>query len=407
MMGKFKGDILRKTDYVLLIIIVVSGPFTQLRIAKIGISEIASIMFVISILFRKELRFSLKNKYYFIFTKFWLIFFVFMTFGFSYNMVFRINLLNRFNKIFVDLMAYIIVSLICISLELLIYNIEKIDYLFIYKKIFYYSSIIFLILFILSRITSSIFGYTLLQEHNFRPLATNVHHAAMSMAPLPFIGLMLLLNERKMYLRILIIFLMVSNIFVSYYMGSTKLLMGLVLGVLLLFFFFFKNIINKVLLKYIFYIVIIITIIVTMSIKHETILKYAIDFFQTEDVGGARQNLWSSSVPKIMKSPLIGYGPGPHAVLSEGVLFDAHQTILTIGLQAGVIMIIVFFNLIRKMYIILSKDAIALSSIAGIFVYSLGGDILRRIPMWIFLILSYYFVLNNPSKSDSEKRKWT
>jgi hypothetical protein len=50
-----------------------------------------------------------------------------------------------------------------------------------------------------------------------------------------------------------------------------------------------------------------------------------------------------------------------------------------------------FIGLIFQLFKTYGKDPYIIGSAAGILLYILGGDILRRLPMWIFLILFYYY----------------
>ena len=48
------------------------------------------------------------------------------------------------------------------------------------------------------------------------------------------------------------------------------------------------------------------------------------------------------------------------------------------------------FKIIKKVI----KNPYYIGCYIGIFIYALGGDIMRRLPCWMFLILFYYIDVN-------------
>ena len=176
--------------------------------------------------------------------------------------------------------------------------------------------------------------------------------------------------------------------------GSFKVVMGFLIGsIVFLFYLAFKNIRSWKLR------VASISLICALAIffiaSNFNLIEYSlIDLFNEEDLSGARNALYSSSFTKILDSPIVGYGPGPHAEFIAGSYHDAHQTFLTLGLQGGLFSIILYLGLIYKGIKVYAKNPYIIGSFMGIFLYALGGDIIRRLPMWIFLILFYYFIKN-------------
>lgn len=376
----------------LIIAALVFGPYSQLRIARIGLSELVIIILVASVLVKKDILLNLYKKDYFIFTRFWAIFLFISFLGLGYNIIFLRFSSGIPNLVIIDTVAYLLAALACFTFELLIYC-KKVDIKIILNRVFIFSSSILLVLFIISRFTNSLFGYTLLQYANFRPLATNVHHPAMLMVPLPFLGLKYFYESSNRYHKALALILVLSNIIISFFMASTKLLMGLVIGTLVLVYFYIINNImmrNRTLL-----VVITLLLFASALILINPLRDLALAFFESEDVGGARASLWLSSINKIMSSPIFGFGPGPHALLYGDTFDDAHQSLLTVGLQGGIVALIAYSYLLMKVLVYISRKPIALASFMGILIYALGGDILRQTPMWIYIMLLYYFVLDS------------
>jgi len=89
---------------------------------------------------------------------------------------------------------------------------------------------------------------------------------------------------------------------------------------------------------------------------------------------------------------LVGYGPGPHILgLDEvGKFSDAHNSFITLGLQAGlpgiILVAVLFAGFIKRAYF----NPWLMGALASFAVYLSGGDILRRIPIWIILIMFVY-----------------
>jgi O-antigen ligase len=168
------------------------------------------------------------------------------------------------------------------------------------------------------------------------------------------------------------------------------LIVGLLVFILISILIRFKSSTNRLLL-------VMLALIIFTTIAYvyfEPLKQMALDFFAEEDINGGRQILWSSSISKIMDSPLIGYGPGAHASYFSSSFRDAHQTLLTVGLQAGILGIILYLVLNYKIFRKTYMDPYIVSSYTGIMLYALGGDILRRIPIWIFTVLFYYYSFN-------------
>jgi ABC-type arginine transport system permease subunit len=105
--------------------------------------------------------------------------------------------------------------------------------------------------------------------------------------------------------------------------------------------------------------------------------------------GGARGVLYSKGVMIGLTSPIFGLGPGGH-IFNDKMFYDAHQTQLTIFLQAGLCGLIFYLLLMFKIIRAYSYSSALLACLCAISIYSFGGDILRRLPIWLILLLIYY-----------------
>ena len=128
-----------------------------------------------------------------------------------------------------------------------------------------------------------------------------------------------------------------------------------------------------------------------MVLFHEKVYSGAVSFFTDMDNGGSREYLYKNAIRIIStKSPIIGLGPSVHVTIRSGELYDAHETFLAAGLSGGLIGI----GLIMAFMVAIARKAICncylFAAMVPIFVYALGGDLLRKIPVWIiFLLLAY------------------
>ena len=58
-------------------------------------------------------------------------------------------------------------------------------------------------------------------------------------------------------------------------------------------------------------------------------------------------------------------------------------------IQAGVIGFVSFLLLLMRFLKDIFKESIFLASMVPLLIYALGGDILRRLPVWILILLMY------------------
>ena len=105
---------------------------------------------------------------------------------------------------------------------------------------------------------------------------------------------------------------------------------------------------------------------------------------------------YMASVQARVASP----GSNHRIMTSHQPSVSTHQTLLTIFLQTGLLGLFVFLNfyikIAKKYFLTISFFA----SFSALTIYILGGDIMRRLPIWLLLLLLYYW---NPIKKLSLK----
>jgi O-antigen ligase len=109
-------------------------------------------------------------------------------------------------------------------------------------------------------------------------------------------------------------------------------------------------------------------------------------YFQFLDTNSERQTLYTDGLRMGVESALFGRGPGKHVML-RGELDDAHQTLLTILLQGGVLALLAFLSLVVRTVSEVLDRPYLLAAIVSLAMYVLGGDVLRRMPFWVQLAL--------------------
>lgn len=379
---------------ILLIIAISFSPYTSLRFSFFGITEVI-IMIIWIIIYKDGILVGRSNKY-FIFTRALLGIASFSIVGWFFNIfIFKYNSGTVSSALF-NLLSIIFVTITLYALEIT-YIREIIDYAIVLKYSFWSLSLSLNVLYILSLFTNNIGSLTLKEYYMFCPLADNIHQVAMISVQLPFIGGYFAANEKKFVKKIFMYCLSVGDIIVSWMTNSTKAKMGIIVGFLILLFYFL--ILNTKYTKqskknaFVIYIIIFIG---TFLVLMPKILNFFEVFFAENDGQGARKNLYKSAFQIIKKSPIFGLGPSCH-VIYDGRYFDAHETFLTVALISGCIGVGFLIVLYFKVFIQIKQSGWLLAACATIFIYALGGDVLRRLPVWVLMELMFLMLKRNES----------
>lgn len=373
----------------LIVIIGVFTPFTQLRVFKFGVSELLILVAVMLyfIVYGNKLLITTNT----IFSKFWLIYIPITILSFALNVIFFRENYIRVNMMFFDLFTYLFVLVFVLLTENLLIN-KTILASEIISKIFKILSVVFVILFIIGRFVNGVGSLQIFYYSFFSPFATNIHHTSMVLGPVTF-SVFVAMRSKSIRIKVIYVLLFMAMVFLLSMTGSTKSIMIIYFGLFLTILVAFWQRIKKVNFLPLFAMLALMIIIVCLYvIFHEEVNNTIADFFVTNDGGGARQKLYGFSINKGLNAFLIGYGPGPHSEYVPQFLSDSHQTILSSFLQAGIIGAILFITLFVKVIIkTINRNYILLPMLGGVAIYILGGDVLRRIPIWLFLMLIYHY----------------
>lgn len=384
-MTKEKKNKINRNSSILILILLFS-PFTKLRIFNIGVSESLSILLFLKFLNKGKNHFKKKNNS--LFSRFWILYFCVASISTFLNyIIFYGNEKNDFRMIF-DVVAYIVVILFVIGAESLNLS-RKFDLEAVLKKFYERLSVILFFLYLISLKTGSILGLSLKYYHYFVPFATNIHHLTMIIGPLFFLGLRTLHFEEKPRKKLLYLVLLLTNIIIIKNANATKLILGIVVGVITL----LLSIIERKLSlksKYILGLLLVMVIVLVVGYSHEELKVSFVKWFEGADTNDERKTLYYSALENIKNSLFLGRGFGIHTRTTGGRLLDTHQSILTAVLQTGVFMGGYLVWLISQILYKCKKDSFLLAACMPILIYILGGDVLRRLPIWVFLFIFYY-----------------
>lgn len=392
-----KKDIKLNLDEFLIVVGLTILPFTELRISFFGFGEII-FLFLFFRSFSKKNQLGLQTNNKKIITRFWAVILFFFILGFLYNLFF-LNFNGTIEGFIFDFASYLFILLIVYTLEKYI-NSNSVDLYKIFKNFFILSSTILSILYLISFTSSSLFGFTLKVFNIFHPLVKNVHHIGMFLSPLFFIGIYVFENSKGFLKKTIILIFIVLIYLMATSTNAFKAIAGIKIGILVYFFFIVVNAIGKN-NKRIFLIFLIGILSFIFVLNVEVIYDYFSKIFIEEDTGSARGNLYTYALNKILDSPILGYGPGQHIKLG-GTYYDVHQTILTVLLQGGFFAVIFYIMLLFQILKKSVQHPSLFSCFVAISIYLLGGDIIRRLPVWIFLVFIFYISIYQKNMRSNE-----
>lgn len=369
-------------SHISLVIAFAIVPFTLLRFYFFGLAEL-----ILIILFFFSLRNRLTKKIVkqSVFFKFWIFYICISLLGFFYNFVILGHQTGNLLGMFFDLASYFFVLISCFYLERSIIQNKVNAYKLLYDG-YFALSILLCTLYIFSFFSENLFGLPLKYYGSFSPLVANVHQITMVLVTLPFIGIYLLTKQQGITAKFINIILIGATLIMSLDTSATKATMAIYVGGIVYSFFYFLQLFGR---KNTPSISVLMILPILILILNFDFISYVESFFVDNDGGGARAFLYSKALAVGINSPLIGLGPGGHVNLA-GEFYDTHQTHLTVFLQTGLIGLFSYVFLMYQTYRNINYSPALIACFSTILIYSLGGDVLRRLPLWIILVLIYY-----------------
>jgi len=375
----------------LAVIALITTPFTLLRISYFGIPEISLFVLAIFIDFSKINPIS-KIKLKICYIRFLIIFILISTIGFIINwMIFPFLGLAHTSTI--DDVIFNYSAIIFAFFGVLVYAqfiklLHGSQLISLVSYSFYSFSITIISLYLLSLFKNSVLGYPLLYYSYFAPFASNLHHVSMVLLPFSFLGIYLTSIEKKKMLKYVCLIMSIVLMYLSVQTGSTKALLGILAGLSITVFYFLTTkdgVLNKKQKYYIVFLVLVLLVYVPLYFVE--IYDYAVKFFIDNDLKEGRSMLYLDAIKLSESSLLFGRGPGAHISGLDGRFYDSHSTILGILLQAGLIGLVFYIIMWVKLINILKYNGYLLASLITMLIYSIGGDTLRRLPIWLLIAL--------------------
>lgn len=360
--------------------------FTSLRFSLIGFGEILMIISLIIFFLNKKI--ILNNYFSFIIKIFWLPFFIIVFLSTFYNFFIsefiNYNLEKNIKYLSLNLSSYlfILVTLTMLVSENFIKNYSSIKTIINYYIFF---NFFLLLLFVLYFFEINFLASNLRIYDGFAPFVENVHQIVRVLIFIPFLNLFLATSFKlNKYLKF---FLIINTIIVAYLILETNSFKGqlslLISCVSFIFVFLLKKIKFDNFIKILFTISLFLILIIYFS-------ELLHNLFIENDGHDIRKILYINALLTSTTNLFLGHGAGI-LLLIENNYYEAHNTLLSILIQSGIVPFILFIIFFLKLLIKLYNNIFLFSSLIASTPYILGGDILRNIQFWFFLYLLVYF----------------
>lgn len=367
-------------------------PFTALRVGIVGPGEVLVALFAILLLLSGRLTFS-KRFSGAEFSTFWAVFIFAISLGALWNLI-SSRPTSTFEKTLFDLGSYVFIAASFAALESArragILDIHKISFRWIAVSAF-----LVLFLFQVAQVSPSFLGAPLFYFDKFVPWADNPHQITTSFIPMIFIGLHISITNRKRLVKAVSLLSVCVLLICTIGTGAAKGVLGVGLGFAYL---LMASATRRMGLKVglLFSVLLCVGIFSLFWINDWWPLVRTA--FLELDASGDRSFLYGAGLDA--SGSVVGRGPGAH-ILMNGEFYDAHQSILTAWLQGGALGIICFVLFFFWLGRRLVGSPALFGGFLAILVYAAGGDVLRRMPIWMGLFMMVWLaVAESPRRSD-------
>ncbi|MBJ6137340.1 hypothetical protein [Marinobacter litoralis] len=361
-------------------------PFTSLRFGILGFGEIFILISLVCFLYVGRGRLNLDVRLQ-PFLWFWVSFLVLSILGLLVNAFFFGLQSGRPGTGLFDFASYFFILMSVVLLADRKLFPQGVSEKF-FRDLFFLWGVLFSVLYFLSLFYSSILGFSLRYHHFYSPLVNNVHQAASITCSMAFVMLSVVRFYSSLFMRVLAFLMGLLFARMALESGSTKALMGVVVGgcVAVFFLIFYRS---KGVGKLYFNLMalggVAIFGMAFVSMYHSEILSFGVQFFTENDGSSARESLYLNGFNHGLRSFLVGFGPGSHTPYSGG-FSDAHNSILTVFLQGGFLGVLVLVYFFSRLLFLVRGNFFLIGALAAILMYVIGGDILRRLPIWVILV---------------------
>lgn len=373
----------------ILVLGILTAPMTSLRIWKIGPSEILMLFWSIKIFI--DIRFKFKID---MFMKFWLLFDLCLLIGFSY----RITASIYTGPFLSETLTFIFFNIFVFAMSQYLPSISYRKLLKILYAIFYFSSCVYIVLYIYAKFVSgSLFGISLWWG-GLRLLlfSENPHQLAFLLGPLVLIGLYLLNikyikgNKGKFLAYLTIVTLIIISIETK---ASTLIMVYFVISLVII---VMKNVTKHNSKKQVYkFLGSISFLLATCLLFYNYIYELLLKFIESDANGEGRILLWERGIERLSVSPIFGLGPGAH-LLGDNIIpfLEVHNTYIDVALRGGVVGLFILLIMLFKSIYIVKSNIFAVSIVLFFCLYGIAGYSLRRITLWFFIMAIVYIYKN-------------
>ena len=363
---------IRRWDW-LLIVGAMLAPMTGLRIWKIGPAEVMCFLWALRYISLRSIRFNFLSKFFTVF-----IFCMFLGTLICSNVApEEVRLESWPTWIFLVVISCVLLRVV--EQNDLNYNIKVFDLICRFSTLWY------ALLYVFSRTVSrSFLGAPLWYYYRYAGGGTNPHQLAVLMCGIAFWYIYKFSQRRKI---VDIVFFLLTLFLLSETKSSTGIA-AIAVGVFVYVAIWLIESGRSSTQKAVFLSMEFLVIIMTITLFYRQLFQMAYEWVSEDANGLGRFYIWSSFKQAIMKSPLVGLGPGTHGISYYGIK-EFHNSYLEIFAASGVIGFIAFIVLT----IIIIKKVIKgypklLPIIVAMYGYSMAGFAFRRLAYWVVMIFT-------------------
>lgn len=379
---------------ILIITGVTLSSFTTLRIGFIGPSELILLLAVLLIIISNRGLLLIKNN---IFIWFWIIFLLSICFSTILSFYYSGNLKG---DMLYEVIAYVFTIVLIISYYTHFLRLKKKEIDKLLYRFYIINSIIFVLIFIYSKIYKSILGVKLYYGERLSLFSENPHQLSLYIGVIILFGL-LFINKPLLSLKNSIIFInsiVLINIGISTL--STTFKVSLTISLIIILVFTILNLISNKKTRYSVMAIFILVSMVAILYIFIFHFEFIYNIFANDENGLGRIWLWSEALKYSADNVFVGYGFGTVIEVESNVIdtSEAHNILLDILLKAGLLPAIIFVILILYTLFKMRYHSIYLGMVLFVFTYSMAGFTLKRVILWFVIIILYILVTKSKNR---------
>lgn len=366
-----------------LIIGVLTSAMTELRIGKIGVSEVFLFLWMLKVIIQNMKSFSINIYIYF-----WIIFIFSMTLGLLYSKLTSVD--SNFSV--TSIITYIYFFLFVFALSQYSRNIELSKGKIILKKIYFWGFYIYSFLYVVAITSPSIFGFNLWYGPRLSILSTNPHQFIFIITPLLLLGIYLYKEGdiSSLYEK----YIVIIGTILFFWMGletESSTFIGTVTIILIANILFGNYMIPRKVKPFFLRIATISLIIAFVSIISDLLYEFILTFIRSDENGLGRIDLWFLGIEKFLVSPIFGLGFGSYIQNQiPGVFMEAHNIYIDVATRGGLISLLSLIGVFVYVFVKSNSKIVIINFLLFFTLYGMAGFTLRRITMWFFLIFLIY-----------------